>query len=290
MKDKIIEIEAETLEEARKRIKSQIPEGLHLLSEKIISDGKPKTVRAIGDTSDSAFIKAQIEIPDKADIIEKKVVSESEHLFIIVKEETEKIAYAWATFNAKDRFGSNAEVKNLKLTIKGKKGFLGFGKQNDEYNAEIFRPAEVVITYKTKTKICATIGEKKVEVIKLAVMAYEERSGLLKLMGEDANGRSFNLIEVSQPALLFVPRETLPHFKRNQKLWSRVINPDATANKKSSLREDSEAGGGLLAALLVGPMMDSIEASSLLPCEFRINVVDTYADAKMKIEGLGLFG
>jgi hypothetical protein len=47
MADKTIEIEAETLEEAREQVKSQIPEGLHLLSEQVISDGKPKTVRVV---------------------------------------------------------------------------------------------------------------------------------------------------------------------------------------------------------------------------------------------------
>jgi hypothetical protein len=135
-----------------------------------------------------------------------------------------------------------------------------------------------------------TAGEKKVELMKLAVMAYQQRSGTLELMGEDANGRNFNLSDVSQAALLFVPRETLPYLKRNQKLWMRVKNPEATAGEKSSLRNPSKTGGGILAALLVGPIMDSVEAASLLPGEFRINVVGTYADAQMKIKGLGLFG
>jgi hypothetical protein len=120
-------------------------------------------------------------------------------------------------------------------------------------------------------------------------MAYQgrlqQRSGTLELMGEDANGRNFNLSDVSQAALLFVPRETLPYLKGNQKLWVRVKNPEATADERSSLRNASK--GGMLAALLVGPIMDSLNAS-LLPGEFRISVVDTYADAQMKIKGLGL--
>lgn len=122
-------------------------------------------------------------------------------------------------------------------------------------------------------------------------MAYEERSGSLKLMGEDANRRRFNLSDVNQAALLFVPRETLPYLKRNQTLWSRVKNPKATFDEESSMRQASQAPevGGLPLALLLGPLMDSIEAEeNLLPGEFRINVVDTYADATMKVTGVGL--
>ena len=137
-----------------------------------------------------------------------------------------------------------------------------------------------------------TADEKKVELIKLAVMAYQHRSGTLELMGEDANGRKLYLSDVSQAALLFVPRETLPYLRRNQQLWGRVKNPEATGDERSSSRKALPTGRGILADLLVGPIMDSInaEAASLLPGKFRLNVVDTYADAQMKIKGLGLFG
>ena len=58
MDENIIEIEAETLEEAREQVKRQIPEGSCLLTELVISDGKPKTVRAIADATEDAFAKA----------------------------------------------------------------------------------------------------------------------------------------------------------------------------------------------------------------------------------------
>jgi hypothetical protein len=41
MSEKVIEIEAETLEEARKQVEAQTPEGFLVVSEEIISDGKP---------------------------------------------------------------------------------------------------------------------------------------------------------------------------------------------------------------------------------------------------------
>jgi hypothetical protein len=45
-----IEVEADSLDEARARVKAQVPEGLFMLSEQVLSDGKPKTVEGTGDT------------------------------------------------------------------------------------------------------------------------------------------------------------------------------------------------------------------------------------------------
>jgi hypothetical protein len=84
MSEKTIEVEADTLEEARAQVQSQIPEGLHLLSEQVISDGKPKTVKAVADTTESASAKAQREIPAKATVMEKKELTAPEQRIITV--------------------------------------------------------------------------------------------------------------------------------------------------------------------------------------------------------------
>jgi len=290
MTDKTIEIEAETLEEAREQVKSQIPEGLHLLSEQVISDGKPQTVKVLGNTLEAALANAQGKIPNNADVIDKKETAPEQRVIrVTVEAFDEQIAKSNAEWEALQQ-NKAMTVQNVKLVVVGQKGFLGIGKKPNQYEVELLepQPAIVEVTYKTKAKISATIGEKKAEVVKLAVMAYQERDGSLKLKGEDAKGRSFELADVSQPALLFVPSETLPYLQRNQKLWNRVKNPEVATNKPSP-RQEPQAGG-LLAALLLGPMMDSLKAENLLPGDFQITVVDTYADATMKIKGLGLFG
>jgi hypothetical protein len=69
MSEQIFEIEAASLEEAREQVESQIPEGFYLLSEKVILDGKPKTVKAVADTIEAALIKAQGDIPANATIL-----------------------------------------------------------------------------------------------------------------------------------------------------------------------------------------------------------------------------
>jgi len=54
-----LEIEAESLEEAREAVKSRIPAGLSLLSEEIISDGSPKTATAAAATCEAAAEQAR---------------------------------------------------------------------------------------------------------------------------------------------------------------------------------------------------------------------------------------
>jgi flagellar biosynthesis GTPase FlhF len=75
MPEQIIEIEAETTEQAREQIKSQVPDGLKILTEKIISDGKPKAIRAVAETTEAAFAEAQNKIPAGATILDKKELS-----------------------------------------------------------------------------------------------------------------------------------------------------------------------------------------------------------------------
>lgn len=155
--ERIIEIEAESLKEAREQVKSQIPEGLHVLSEKVISDGKPKTVKAIAESTEAAFAKAQSEIPNNADVIGKKELAAPEQRVIIVEAFEEQSARAQVQSQIRD----SAIIKALKLTASGKKGFLGLGKAPNQYEADVFQQAVAVITYKTKAKISAKIGEKK---------------------------------------------------------------------------------------------------------------------------------
>jgi hypothetical protein len=157
MTEKTIEIEAETLEEARAQVKSQIPEGLCLLSEQVISDGKPKTVKATGDTTETAFAKALVDIPNNASIIEKKVLTVPELKVVTVEAFNEQVAGASARFEARQLFGDAASVVSLRLSIMGNKGILGIGKKPNQYEVEILLSATVEVVYQTKAKIIARV-------------------------------------------------------------------------------------------------------------------------------------
>jgi len=289
MDEQMIEIEAESLEEARELLKSRIPEGLDLLSEQIISDGKPKTVNAVADTTAAAFAKAQSEIPPNAEVVEKKELSAPGLKVITVEAFDEEQADLNAKIYGNRRFGTSI-VKSLKLVTKGRKGFLGIGKQPNQYEAELFKQAVVQFVYKAKAKISAKIGKK--ETLVLAVMAYQASHGSLKWVGEDANKNSFNLYDVGQPAIIFVPKETLPHLQKDRTLWSRVKNPEVYAeiSEKKKERQGTDSlrneVDSLMESLLLGAITIT-KLETLLPGEFQVNVVETSFHAKIAVAGYG---
>ena len=58
-----LNVEADSLEEARRQMESQIPEGLSIRSESIVSDGRPRTATGIAETLEEAYARAQTQVP-----------------------------------------------------------------------------------------------------------------------------------------------------------------------------------------------------------------------------------
>ncbi|MDP8255055.1 MAG: hypothetical protein P9M14_04845 [Candidatus Alcyoniella australis] len=157
MSEKTIDVEANSLEEARQQIRAQIPEGLHLLSEKVLSDGNPKTIKADSETTEAAFAKVQSQIPGDANAITKKEITAPGPTSIIIKAFDEQNAKT----QVEKQISNTAILKAIRLVASGKKGFLGFGKKPNQYEADIFQQAVVEVTYKQKARISAKIGKFK---------------------------------------------------------------------------------------------------------------------------------
>lgn len=156
MDEYIFEVEAESLEEAKAQVKDRIPNGLTLISEKILHDGKSNTVKAIAETVENAYLKAESEIPNDAHIIKKKELTAPKVEEITFESEDDHKARIYA----EKQLDGSALLKNLKLTFQGKKGFLGIGKKLNQYCAEILQQAIVEVTYKTKAKISVQAGKR----------------------------------------------------------------------------------------------------------------------------------
>ena len=144
-----IEIEAETIEEARKQIRSQIPTGFQF-SEQVVSYGTQQTVRGIAETIEAAVAKAQKEIPNSANVTGQKELATPGQEVIKIEAFDER----GVRTNIENR---NAIVKNISSIESGKKGFLGIGKKPNHYEVEVFQQAVVEITYKPLAKISVTI-------------------------------------------------------------------------------------------------------------------------------------
>ncbi|KKM08655.1 hypothetical protein SY88_22760 [Clostridiales bacterium PH28_bin88] len=63
-----INVEANTLEEAKEQIKSELPSGFRILAESVLAESKV-TVRGVGNTKEEALARARARLPDNASMI-----------------------------------------------------------------------------------------------------------------------------------------------------------------------------------------------------------------------------
>ncbi|MCD4825941.1 MAG: hypothetical protein K8S55_15220 [Phycisphaerae bacterium] len=153
MSKQVIEAEANLLDEAKKQVRSQIPEDCLVVSETVVSDGSPKTLKATADTIDAAFSEAQKKLPEEAIVVVKKEVITPVARVIPIEAIDDHSALGLARRN----LGDTATVKGVTLTKPGKKGFLGIGKTLNGYEAQVFQPAVVEIIYRKKAKVRAEV-------------------------------------------------------------------------------------------------------------------------------------
>jgi len=157
MAEQIIEVEAETLEEARELVTSQIPEGFYLLSEQVISNGKPKAEKAVANTIEKAFVKARSAIPGNANILEERKLTFPGTR--VIKVAASNKADAVTQVRTQHQVSNAAIIKSILLMIPGSNGVFGIGKRTPQYEVEISQPAEVEIIYQTKAKISVRIRD-----------------------------------------------------------------------------------------------------------------------------------
>jgi hypothetical protein len=150
-----LEIEGDTLEQAKERVKSQIPDGFHVLAQVVLRDERPTTAQGVADSIVAAFAEAEAKIPVGAVILERKEVTLPGRRSRII-EAADSFA---ANRQLRDQVQYQARILSIKLSAPGKRGFLGLGKRLSRYEAELDHKAVVEITYKAKAKISVDITE-----------------------------------------------------------------------------------------------------------------------------------
>jgi len=145
MTEETIEIEADSLEEAR----SKAPAGCRLIAEEILSDGRPQSVEGMAETTEVAFQQARAKLPAEVEVLgQREVVSPGQKsLQIAAFDEAE------ARSLAQRRLDAGGEILGIRLGNLGRKGFLGIGSQPNTYEVTVTQPARVEITFKAKARI-----------------------------------------------------------------------------------------------------------------------------------------
>lgn len=150
-----IEIEADSLFDARRQVKSKVPEGFEIISEKILSDGKIESIRAVADTVETAYEETLSRLPLEVEVVEKKELTAPCRKNVVVEAFDEKSAKA----QIGKEISKTARVENLNLLKQGKKGFFGMRKKPNRYEFQVFEQAVVEIKYKKKARIRVMLHE-----------------------------------------------------------------------------------------------------------------------------------
>lgn len=136
-----------TVDDAREKIKMKTPAGYQIVSTDIIASGE-RTVSGSGETTDLAFFNVLEKIGQKS-VLQRRVIVDSKEETLIVEAYDEKEAIGKNSFSQLGYAGPPVVVRNTKLAVKGRRGFLGIGKKPNQYMIDIFRHAVVEITYST---------------------------------------------------------------------------------------------------------------------------------------------
>lgn len=151
MATQTFEVEADSIDEARKAVAFQIPAGSRVFSEKVVQSNDPVTLRGKGEDPDAAYAKAMADVPEDAEVIDRKDIAVGQRKLIGVEAFTEQEARQGVT--------GDVIVGDAKLTIAGSKGFLGIGKKPNHYDVEVLSPAVVEIRYKRPLKMAFRAGD-----------------------------------------------------------------------------------------------------------------------------------
>ncbi len=158
--DRLVMAIADTLEEAREKLRRNLPAGAELVSERILCDGRPQNLTACADTTEKALEKARRQIDREAVILEEKVLTAPERKVVLIEAFDQPSAAASAARQAQNLLpGSNTTVRSLERVAAGSRGVLGMGKRPDRYEAVLLRQAEVAITYQGRVKITARLRD-----------------------------------------------------------------------------------------------------------------------------------
>jgi hypothetical protein len=163
MKERIIEIEADSLEDARRKLYT--PE-LIVIEKSILYQGKVETIEAIADTAEAAFRKAQNKVPTAAKTEARKTRLTPKRITLLVQADDEESAGK----------GKAELITSVTLFKKGRKGFWGFGRTSNVYEIVISQPAVVELTFREKTKIRARVRGYFAENLLESIQVARERN------------------------------------------------------------------------------------------------------------------
>jgi len=89
---KTIEAEGKSLEEARRNLKAMVPRGMRILKDNVLSDGRPLTLTSVGDTEDKAMVECRKQVPEGSHVVAEKVRAKAGDQAVTVEADAPEVA------------------------------------------------------------------------------------------------------------------------------------------------------------------------------------------------------
>jgi hypothetical protein len=193
MKKQVFEIEDESLELVKKQAKAKISDGMDILSEVILCDGKPQSIKAVAESVVTAFEEARKMVPEGSEIIKENELSSPIHKTIEVRAFSEKKAKSKVI----KLIEPTTKITGNRLRLQGRKGFLGIGRTSNIYEVDILQPAISEIIFKSKAKIrfevsisLELLDKKELRDLLNKIYIYMSIDELIELIGKPSTTMS----------------------------------------------------------------------------------------------------
>ena len=234
MNERIIEIEANSVEEARRKLYT---EDIIVLEEFILCHGRVETIEAVADTVEEAFIKAQSKVPAGAKTETQEIKIAPKQITLQVQGDNEESAGK----------GKVEVIKSVSLLKKGRKGLWGFGKTPNVYEVVISQQAVVELRFREQAKLQAKVRGYLAEDLFQSVQEARQRNAqwteVLQLLNpkndSEIHESLIKLEELNQLSVLDTIEETIEDVcRKNEKVtWQMVIKK---ADAQASIAQNRE--------------------------------------------------
>jgi hypothetical protein len=167
--EQVIEVAAESLEDARREAGQRIPAGFYLWREEVLADGKPASWVGTADTNEGALAAAARMAPAGATIVGNHLRIPSGCRTIQTEAGNDLTARQLVSEQVrrevKQQFNLNGKfhkISAVRLKSPARGGFLGLGKKPAVYEVEVCQLAAAVAEYKLPARIRLRVGDSRV--------------------------------------------------------------------------------------------------------------------------------
>jgi len=239
MSERLIEIEADTVEQAERKLRN-IDE-LIVLEQFVVCREKVEVIEAVADTVEEAFLKAQGKVPADAKTETRETKAAAKQITLLVQANNEESAGK----------GKAELISSVSLLKKARKGLFGFGKTPNVYEVVISQKAVVELTYRVRAKLRAKVRNYSAEELLESIRQIRQTNAQWTEMLQFLNPKNDSEIEAS---LIKLQELNLPSVldtiedvcRRNEKAnWRTVIKEAETQASNARSRELEEKKIGL---------------------------------------------